>query len=410
MSHNTFRYASVQYFLFRCIFPFTLLFVLTLPFPYNAIPDVGRAGSIPFQPLVKYTAENIFHIHTPYTAEIISDSTGMYIQTFLLLIFSVCISIIWTVLQKRNYRLVKLNYLFQACCAYYLSLQLFKYGFDKLFKYQFYLPEPNTLYTNVGELSRDILYWSTIGSSHSYSVFLGITEIVPAILLLFRKTRTVGAMIAFAVLINVVMINFSFDISVKVYSCFLLLLSAIVSLPGFKKIYLVFIKNHWRKENEFVFFNTPEKIMIRSSLKAMLIGVIILESLIGYIKTGIYNDDKAPRPLLYGAWSVTQHVHKNDTLNCTDKNYIKNIFIHRKGYFIIENTKGEMKDYKLSYNSENKSLLLTDYDNSTINFQYENKGDSLFLKNEMMEIKVQKTNLKKLPLLQNDFHWTIDEY
>jgi hypothetical protein len=410
MLHNTFRYISIQYFLFRCIFSFILLFILTLPFPYNTIPDVGNAGCIPFQPLVNYTAENIFHIHTPYTAEIISDSTGMYVQTFLHIIFSVCIAIVWTLLQKRNYRIVKLNYFFQIGCAYYLSLQLFKYGFDKLFKYQFYLPEPNTLYTNVGDLSKDILYWSTMGSSYSYSVFLGLTEIIPAILLLFRKTRTVGAMIAFAVLINVVMINFSFDISVKVYSSFLLLLSFIISLPGFKKIYYVFLKNQWRKESSLVLFNTPKKIMIHAAVKAMLIGIIILESFIGYVKTGIYNDDEAPRPLLHGAWKVAQHVYKNDTLNCTDKNYIKNIFIHRKGYFIIENKKGEMKDYKLSYNSENKNLLLTDYDNSTINFHYENKGDSLFLKNETMNIKVQKMNLKESPLLQNDFHWTIDEY
>ena len=40
--------------------------------------------------------------------------------------------------------------------AWFLALQLLQYGFDKVFKHQFYLPEPNTLYTPLGLLPPDL--------------------------------------------------------------------------------------------------------------------------------------------------------------------------------------------------------------------------------------------------------------
>src|SRR4029077_19764906 len=83
----------------------------------------------------------------------------------------------------------------------------------------------------------------TIGSSYTYTVVAGIFEILPAVLLLFRRTRIIGAIIATAVMTNVVLINFGFDISVKLFSCFLLLLCVIVASPGLKKLFDLFIAN-----------------------------------------------------------------------------------------------------------------------------------------------------------------------
>ena len=103
-----------------------------------------------------------------------------------------------------------------------LAFFLLRYGFDKLFKHQFYLPEPNTLYTPVGLLSKDILFWTSMGTSHSYNVFMGLIEIIPAFLLFFKRTRMLGGLISFAVLLNVLMINIGFDITVKILSSFLL--------------------------------------------------------------------------------------------------------------------------------------------------------------------------------------------
>jgi hypothetical protein len=389
-------------FLSRFLFCFVLLFIISLPFPYNIIPDIGNWISLIWRPLVRFAAEGIFGISKPYTLEIVSDSTGMYLQTILLFLIATILAGVWHILKKEKEP--RLNYFIEILCAYYLSLQFFKYGFDKLFKYQFYLPEPNTLYTKLGDLSKDILYWSSIGSSHSYSVFLGLTEIIPAFLFLFRKTRLIGAIIALFVMINVTMINFSFDISVKLYSGFLLMLCIIIAGPGVFKIYSGLKNRDWKAEADL----TAVKPQLYFTLKTGLILLILTESLWGYVASGVYNDDSALRPYLHGAWKVTRHIQNNDTLNCSHSDYIQNIFIHRKGYLIIQNRNGEMKDYKLSV--IRNYLQLTDYDSTTIRFQYSENNNTLLLRNEYTEIQTEKTDLQKLPLLDKDFHWTIDFY
>src|SRR5205085_9499653 len=105
---------------------------------------------------------------------------------------------------------------------YYLCLQLLKYGVDKIFKNQFYLPEPNTLFTPAGMLDKDILYWSTMGTSYGYNIFLGSLEIAAALFILIKRTRLIGLLLSLGILINVTEVNFGFDISVKLFSLFLL--------------------------------------------------------------------------------------------------------------------------------------------------------------------------------------------
>jgi hypothetical protein len=93
------------------------------------------------------------------------------------------------------------------------------------------LPEPNLLFTPLGQLDKDILYWSTMGSSYGYNLFLGCTELLTGVLLFFRKTRAIGALAAVFICANIVAVNFSFDISVKLLSSFLLLLSLFIAIP-----------------------------------------------------------------------------------------------------------------------------------------------------------------------------------
>lgn len=243
----------------RFILLFVSLFILTVPFGYYFIPDIGRYTAPYFEGIIKWTGVHIFHITKPFTEKIISDSTGMYIHLFILAVIALSGSMIWSLRDDRFFYIGKTKYLLHAATGYYLSLQLFKYGFDKIFKCQFYLPEPNTLFTPIGYLSRDILYWSAIGSSYYYSVFAGMLEILPAVLLLFKRTRIIGAIISLVVMINVVMVNFGFDISVKIYSCFLLLLCSIVAAPGIKKLYNVFILDKPVDSNEWKSGNLSEK-------------------------------------------------------------------------------------------------------------------------------------------------------
>ena len=396
---------------------FISLFIFTISFPYQVIPDIGKYISRYFEKPEKWIGDHILRIKHPYTTQIISDSTGMYIHLFIIVLIALFIAIVWSRYAGKMQNDVRLRYGRNVLISYYLSMQLLIYGFDKVFKQQFYLPEPNTLFTPLGQFSKDILYWSTMGSSWSYSVFAGMLEIIPALLLLFRRTRTLGAMIATMVLINVVAINFSFDISVKLYSCFLLFLAIILSLPGIKKLYFVFIQNKIvNTELKGPVINSKKHLLIYSVSKSLIIGCLLYETLFIYFKTGNFNDDLASRPFLHGAYDIEVYNENNDTLTASlnAKRRLKRIFIHKHGYFITQSMTDEMVDYKFEYDFTNKKLELYRRDD-TGNVLYFIRQDSvLFLKgkigNKFITMQARQIDTGKLPLLQNSFHWTIDDY
>ena len=387
---------------FRITFIFVIGFIIALPFPFYILPDIGKFLSPFFESINEFWV-TVINVDEGSFLRIISDSTGLYLHLITLFIVSVFGSLVWTLIQ-RNKSNAKLKKWFHTGVAHYLALILFKYGFDKVFKHQFYLPEPNTLYTPLGELSPDILFWSSMGSSYHYSVFSGLIELLPAILLLFKKTRLLGGLIAMAVLVNVVMINFGFNISVKVYSLFLLFLSLIVIAPNFKQLYSFFLTNKQvNQQLEEVKFKSNKQLLIYSITKSVVIGLILFESLGGYFEIGNFNDDTYPRPYLHGAYT-----------NIDSKSDIKRVFFHRKQYFIIQYENDKFKSYELEFSRDMQSLVLTDENNTqfSINFLYNETNEELTLKgslvNRAINIRTQKENLEALSFFDNKFSWTFD--
>jgi hypothetical protein len=369
-----------------------------------------------FERIVKWSANNIFSVQQPYTTELLSDSTGLYIHVFNLLVLSLIGSFILVFLGEK-WRLRPLKYWFNTIVAYYLSLQLFIYGLNKVFKWQFYLPEPNTLYTTVGETHLDLLFWSTMGASYPYTVFSGIVEVIPACLLLFKRTRLLGAIIAFAVMVNVVLINFSFDISVKVFSLFLLLLSSVLVFPFGMKLYKLFI------DKEAVSLQTWQPTFgqkqrnIYLIVKTLALVLIFFEVLSPYYTTSNYNDDTCERPALHGAYETYRYTINGETATpiITNKRFIKRVFVHRKGYFITQTATDKMQDYKLTYTGDGVLNLNNYYNNKNYILSYEVVNDSILylkgnLEGKQIDLMAVKLNTEQLPLLQKEFNWTIDGY
>lgn len=278
---------------------------------------------------------------------------------------------------------------------YYLALLLLKYGVDKLFKAQFYLPEPNLLFAPMGKLDKDILFWSTMGVSRAYSLFMGMMEVIPAILLLFRRTTLLGSVLAAGVLLHVVAINFSFDISVKVYSFFLLLLSLAVLSPYLKGLLVLFFG-----KGVVLSEGNGSRLNRKGWVKAFVVVLVLGESVGPYIVRKNFNDDAAPRPFLHGAYSLDNNRLK-----------YKNVFIHRDGYLIFQTMDDKFIDVKVSINPLNNEMRLTNYDLQTVvwRYRFDAPKKRLLLTTSNGETLIgTSVNWRKLPLLRNQFHWTVD--
>ena len=375
---------------------------------WNLFPFHSQINSFVFGSILKQIA---FSINTEIVLfDFSSDSKGLYFLLSFLAILSVILTPFLLRFFSQN-QLEKFKTYIVLIATYYFAVILMKYGFDKVFKAQFYLPEPNILYTPFGNLDKDILFWSTMGTSYSYNLFMGFMEIIPAILILFNRTRQIGLLISLGVLINVFAINLSFDISVKLLSGFLLLINFFLLIPTFKVVWnvLVLKKQSGLIESTGLINSKSTKII----LKAILICILILESLFPYLNSGNFNDDFAKRPFLHGAYQVQEFTKNGKKLDCYSTP-LKRIFIHRDGYLIFQNQQDEMTDYKLDINQIKNSFILTDYElnKTNMNYTYLKKDGLLMLSTKINKIeiiiKTKTINWQKLPALQKQFHWTVD--
>jgi len=352
---------------------FTLYGILFIPFPFQIFP---------FQQKL---------INAFFAKPVHSDSREMY-QLVLVLFLAAIISAFIAQLSPNWKKIIPFIYLL-GC--YYLSLMLLKYGLDKIFLHQFYLPEPNTLFTPFGQMEKGLLYWTTMGTSPFYSVFMGILEVLAAVLLLFKRTRLFALLMSLAVLINIVAVNIGFDISVKLYSLFLLYLC----------IYLLWL----RKSSLPVSGETSDKRRFSMVfLKWFAIGIILLEGLYPYIRSHNFNDSLAKRPFLHGVYEVKSVRSDKDSIPLV-LSPVKRFFIHRNGYIIFQDRNDVMKDFK--FEILDSSFILKDYKMQTIlvPFQYYDKDSVLTIQypdgQSSFQIRGKAIDWRKLRALKKGIHW-----
>jgi hypothetical protein len=387
---------------------FSLLGIIFIPFPFNITKAQLHFTDLLFGKLIGFVSVTFFS-QPLSTTKVYSDTVSMYILILLLFTVSAVIAFLLKYIKKwaaYRERMIRIIY---ELCIYYLALQLFKYGADKIFKNQFYLPEPNTLFTPVGMLDKDILYWSTMGTSYGYNIFLGSLEILAAIFILIKRTRQIGLLFSLGILVNVVAVNFSFDISVKLFSLFLLFLNLYLLLPFRRKLYQLFLLKNNAAIPSANFNLVNHKSFFTSFLQWLAIGLIALEVFYPFIRSGNFNGDIAARPYLHGAYEVINNTDTFPPLHSP----VKRFFIHRDSYIIFQDPHDVMRDYKIAVDKNNSIIILTDYTMKQTKLSFvEQTGDILALqpldKNEQFVLIGKSVDWRKLPALKNSFHWTID--
>lgn len=344
---------------------FSLLFVCSFSFPFQIIPDIGGRLEPLFNQLVDFET-GFFEVKVdPYHSG--EDSVGLVynlINVFSLTVVVFCILYFFIRKEVRD----KLADGTQVFIRYYLALILLIYGFDKVYKWQFYSPESNILYTRVKDLPQDMLYWTTMGTSYSYSVITGLIEVIGAIFLLFRRTLLVGALVSLAALANVFLANVGFGITVKIYSGFLFLLCFVLLLPNLRSLIGVLIGSGGSIE---IKNPTYAKGIYYGYIKTVFVLMILVESQYKYIVSRNFNDDLSSRPHFNGAYQVVD-----------GEGDVVRVHFHRHGYFILEMIDGQFYDFSLIIDSIGHKLIIQDYNEHQDTFFYEEVGDTLKIEDE----------------------------
>lgn len=205
-------------------FAFVLVFVLIIPFPLGTLPHTEAIGS-----LVNDAWNAILGTALDPDS---SDTLAGWLQVAVAIGIAAVITAIWSAVDRKTTAHPRLEVVLEAYVRYWLALSMITYGLVKLLPIQFPPPHVATLDERVGDMSPMGLMWTFFGYSRAYQCFAGGAELLGGVLLLWRRTKTFGAFILSAVLLNVVVLNFCYDVPVKLGSLELFIAAFALLAPG----------------------------------------------------------------------------------------------------------------------------------------------------------------------------------
>jgi hypothetical protein len=93
----------------------------------------------------------------------------------------------------------------------FLGVAMMPYAINKIFDYQFQVSA--WLYAQqLNNVPGRMLTWAMMGYAPHFQVLLGLLEFIPAVLLFLARTRRLGALLMFPVVLNVFLINIYLDL------------------------------------------------------------------------------------------------------------------------------------------------------------------------------------------------------
>ncbi|HZN95212.1 MAG TPA: hypothetical protein VFB81_21020, partial [Myxococcales bacterium] len=123
---------------------------------------------------------------------------------------------------------------------WFLFFTMMVYGFSKVVPLQMRWDEAR-LVEPLGSMSPMGLLWTFMGVSSPYQQLAGLGEVIGGLLLVWRRTAGVGALLLLAVLGNVVALNFCYDVPVKIFSAELWLMAAFIAAPDALRIFRLLV-------------------------------------------------------------------------------------------------------------------------------------------------------------------------
>ena len=190
---------------------------------------------------------------------------------------------------------------------YMLGGTMLSYGWFKLIPTQMPAPGPARLLQTVGDMSPMGLLWTFMGASLAYQMFAGLAEVLGGVLLFWRRTTLLGALILTGVLLNVVALNFCYDVPVKLFSMHLLAMALVLVAPHVPRLVNLFLLNRPTVPIELRPFPAQRVWVRRTALAAKILIVLfyaVVPIVMSYQAAGSYGV-LAPRHALAGSYRVT---------------------------------------------------------------------------------------------------------
>ncbi|MFO0829540.1 MAG: hypothetical protein U0572_15485 [Phycisphaerales bacterium] len=325
----------------------------------------------------------------------------------------------------------RLHDLLRIELRYVLAFTMLGYGFAKVFKTQFPFPSVDQLLTPYGESSPMGLLWRFMGYSTAYTVFTGVAECLGGVLLFWRRTTTLGALVVAGVMVNVVMLNFCYDVPVKLYSSHLLAMALVLVLPESGRLLRVFVLNRPVEPADLRPFPGPRwwSVLRFTAKHAVVFVMLATVAYGGYTNWARYGDD-APRPALFGLYEVQGFSRNGEDAPplLTDARRWRRVVVDRYGGISFHAMDGARERFEVSVDESKHTLTLTPSNRGApasgaaadagkdepIVFAYGKPADDQLvlegtLHGERLDVKLKRVEPSTLLLVNRGFRW-VNEY
>ncbi len=238
--------SAVGSLLHRFVLVYLLLYIA--PFPLNVIPWLGETPAIAAyetgkREIVTTVAQRLFGKTITIFPAGSGDTTYNYIELFCYACAAAGAALLWTLAARGRPVAPRTRDVSQILVRYYLAMFMLSYGWHKVWPVQMPAPGPERWLNPIGETSPMGLLWTFMGASLPYQIFGGLSEVLGGMLLLWRRTTLLGALVSFGVMTNVVMLNFCFDVPVKLFSTHLLLCAIFLIVPHLPRLAALLFAN-----------------------------------------------------------------------------------------------------------------------------------------------------------------------
>jgi len=421
---------------FRFFCSFFILYIF--PFPLNSVPFAAEINKISEKILHWYFAafdyvttfwhwlipgvgKNLLSLKTPIT--IFTNGSGDTTYDYVLLLTQVLLAIIsciaWSILDRNRKSYNTAYYWLCVLLRYFLAVIMLSYGFSKVFHLQMPYPYLTRLVQPYGDSSPMGLVWTYIGQSKAFSAVLGWSEVICGLLLFFRKTTLVGALFTLIVMGNVMVVNFCYDVPVKLFSSMLELMALYLAAPYLRKLYQALIQHEPTHISNYYqpVFTKRWQVIVINVLKFLIIADALFYGVKGSIDQGKQYGDYAPKPPLYGIYNTELVIRNNDTIPplTTDTSRWKQIIIQRKDYARIKLMNDSLMNYNFKIDTVLKKATVYNFIDTLAkaSFSYIKNGDDLILIGKMgadsLIVKLKRYDERNFRLMNRGFHW-INEY
>lgn len=410
---------------FRFCFVYFTLYCLSnqivtglLPISIIEIPD--PATKWPMRQIVTWVAIHVFHVKTELVYFSGSgDKTFDWVLVFCLLVFSVFATIVWSLLDRKHEQYAALYKWFRLFIRFCLVGQMFGYGLAKAIPLQMPFPSLARLVEPYGNFSLMGVLWASIGASRAYEIFAGVAETLGGILLIFPRTMTLGALVCLLDMVQVFMLNMTYDVPVKLFSFHLILMSLLLLVPDFRRLADFFLLDRAADPPSHPsLFRTPRGNRIALAAQIVFGFLLLGMNAYGSWTARAQYGEAQEKSALYGIWNITDMTVDGQSRVplLTDNGRWRRAIFELPTRMVFQRMDDTLERYSCHVDVKGGSLELTkDEDkNWKASFVFQRPTpEQLILDGEMdshkLHMQLQLFDRQKFLLVSRGFHW-IQEY